>query len=159
MDGSIAMRALSACDSDSLTALRRAGYSTNTFQLLDVAPLIEVAWADGHITPGERLSILEHAVARGIDGGPAYQWLLHLLARQPSQRFFEASLGAIRIGLSVASPAERRSAERQLVALCVAIAAASRSAAGGRVSARERRAIQRILARNRHVAPGGKPRA
>jgi hypothetical protein len=156
MDGSIATRAVSACDSDSLTALRRAGYSTDTFQVLDVAPLIEVAWADGHITPGERLSILEHAVARGIDGGPAYHWLLDLLARQPSQRFFEASLRAIRIGLSAASPAERRSAERQLVALCVAIAAASRSAAGCRASARERRAIRRILASIGPAAEGGK---
>src|SRR6476661_2097472 len=96
MDCGIATRAWSACDIEMFGALRRAGYSSDTIGVLDVAPLIEVAWADGHITPGERLSILEQAVACGIDGGPAYHWLLDLLARQPSQRFFKTSLGAIR---------------------------------------------------------------
>jgi hypothetical protein len=146
MDCGIGTRAWNACDVDMRGALRRAGYSSDTIGVLDVAPLIEVAWADGHITPGERLSILEQAVACGIDGGPAYHWLLDLLARHPSQRFFAASLGAIRIGLSAAEPAERRTAERRLAALCVAIATASRSAAGRRIAAWERGAIRRILA-------------
>jgi hypothetical protein len=146
MDGGIGTRAWSACDVETLGALRRAGYSSDTIGVLDVAPLIEVAWADGHITPSERLSILEQAVACGIDGGPAYHWLLDLLARQPSQRFFKASLGAIRVGLSAASPEERRLAERRLAALCVTIATSSRSAAGRRIAAWERGAIRRILA-------------
>src|SRR4051812_27745979 len=146
MDCGIGTLAWDACDIDTRGALRKAGYSSDTIGVLDVAPLIEVAWADGHITPAERLSILEQAVACGIDGGPAYQWVLDLLARQPSQRFFKASLGAIRIGLSAAAPEERRSAERRLVALCVAIATTSRSAAGRRIATWERGAIQRILA-------------
>jgi hypothetical protein len=146
MDCGIAMRAWGACNVEMLGALRRAGYSNDTIGVLDVAPLIEVAWADGHITPGERLSILEEAVACGIDGGPAYQWLLDLLARQPSQRFFKASLGAIRVGLSAAAPEERRLAERRLAAMCVTIATSSRSAAGLRIAAWERGAIRRILA-------------
>ena len=146
MDGGIATRAWTACDIEMFGALRRAGYSSDTIGVLDVAPLIEVAWADGHITPGERLSILEQAVACGIDGGPAYQWLLDLLARHPSQRFFKASLGAIRIGLSAAAPEERRLVERRLAALCVMIAISSRSADGRRIAAWERGAIRRILA-------------
>jgi hypothetical protein len=146
MECGIGARAWQACDIDMLGALRRAGYSSDTIGVLDVAPLIEVAWADGHITPGERLSILEQAVACGIDSGPAYHWLLDLLARHPSQRFFSASLGAIRVGLSAAAPEERRRAERRLAALCVAIATASRSAAGRRIAPWERGAIRRILA-------------
>jgi hypothetical protein len=146
MDCGIGTRAWSACDIEMLGTLRRAGYSSDTIGVLDVAPLIEVAWADGHITPGERLSILEQAVACGIDGGPAYHWLLDLLARQPSQRFFTASLAALRVGLSAASPEERRLAERRLAALCVTIATSSRTAAGQRIAAWERGAIRHILA-------------
>jgi hypothetical protein len=146
MECGIGVRAWQACDIDTLGALRRAGYSSDTIGVIDVAPLIEVAWADGHITPGERLSILEQAVACGIDGGPAYQWLLDLLAQHPSRHFFTASLSAIRVGLSAAPPEERRNAERRLAALCVAIATASRSAAGRRIAAWERGAIRRILA-------------
>jgi hypothetical protein len=146
MDSGIGTRAWQACDIDMLGALRRAGYSSDTIGVLAVAPLIEVAWADGHVTPGERLSILEQAVACGIDGGPAYQWVLDLLARQPSQRFFTTSRGAMRVGLSAAPPEERRSAARRLAAVCVAIATASRSAAGRRIAAWERGAIRRILA-------------
>jgi hypothetical protein len=156
MDCGIGTRAWQACDVDMLGALRRAGYSTDTIRVLDVAPLIEVAWADGHVTPAERLSILEQAVACGIDGGPAYQWLLDLLARQPSQRFFAASLGALRVGLSAAAPDERRSAERRLAALCVAIATASRSAAGLRIAAWERGAIRRILTAIGRQQPDGR---
>lgn len=34
---------------------------------LALAPLVEIAWADGHITPGERQGVLEAAKAIGLD--------------------------------------------------------------------------------------------
>jgi tellurite resistance protein len=34
---------------------------------LTLAPLVEIAWADGQITPGERQSVLEAAKAIGLD--------------------------------------------------------------------------------------------
>ncbi len=34
---------------------------------LALSPLIEVAWADGHVTPGERAGVLEAARAWGLD--------------------------------------------------------------------------------------------
>ena len=34
---------------------------------LALSPLIEVAWADGHVTPGERAGVLEAARALGLD--------------------------------------------------------------------------------------------
>jgi hypothetical protein len=34
---------------------------------LALAPLVEVAWADGHVTPGERAGVLEAAKRLGVD--------------------------------------------------------------------------------------------
>ena len=34
---------------------------------LTLAPLVEIAWADGHISPGERQAVLEAAKAIGLD--------------------------------------------------------------------------------------------
>src|SRR5437016_5237701 len=96
-------------DPDALRALEKVGYSAETASVLHVAPLVQVAWADGHVSQGERLSILEAAVAAGVDGGPAYQRLLGLLRHRPSQEFFDASLQAIRSFLRAVPSAERLS--------------------------------------------------
>jgi len=34
---------------------------------LALAPLVEVAWADGHVTPGERQGVIEAAKTLGLD--------------------------------------------------------------------------------------------
>lgn len=34
---------------------------------LAMAPLVEIAWADGHVTPGERAAVLEAARILGLD--------------------------------------------------------------------------------------------
>jgi hypothetical protein len=83
-------------------------------------------------------------VAMGIDGGPAYERLLDLLARRPSQRFFDNSRQALRSAFRAVSPAEGMKRWRRLMLSCRRIAAASRSTTGWRISARERRAIERM---------------
>jgi hypothetical protein len=110
-----------------------------------VVPLVQVAWADGHVSQGERLSILEHAVSRGIDGGPAYQQLLDLLTHRPSRRFFHASLQALRSELCTINPPERLSRQRELLSCCTRIASVSRSAIGHTIAGHEMRAMHRIV--------------
>ncbi len=131
-------------DADALTAVVRAGYSAATVDVLTTAPLLEIAWADGHVTDGERLSIIEVAVAMGIDGGPAYERLLDLLAKRPPRSFFENSRQALRGMLGALSPAERLVRWRPLLTACRRIASVSRSAMGRRISSEERRAIRRM---------------
>jgi hypothetical protein len=128
---------------EALKAVERAGYSAETVQVIAAAPLLEVAWADGHVSDGERLSILEEAVGMGIDGGPAYERLLDLLARRPSQRFFDNSRQALRSLLLAVSPTDGMRSWRRLMASCFRIAAASRSTIG-RISGPERLAILRM---------------
>jgi hypothetical protein len=132
-------------DPEALMAVERAGYSAETLPVMAAAPLLEVAWADGHVSDGERLSIIEDAVAMGIDSGAAYERLLDLLSRRPSQRFFDNSRQALRSAFRAVSPAEGMKRWRRLVLSCRRIAAASRSTTGQRISTHERRAIERML--------------
>jgi hypothetical protein len=143
-------------DPDALRAVERAGYSADTLQVMAAAPLLEVAWADGRVSDSERLSILEDAVAMGIDGGPAYEQLLELLAHRPSQRFFDNSRQALRSALRALSPAEGMKRFRKLMVACGRIASASRSTIGRHISNPERRAIDRM---SQDLLPGSPSRA
>ena len=131
-------------DPEVVRAVERAGYSAATLEVLRAAPLLEVAWADGHVSDGERLSILERAVEMGIEGGPAYERLLDLLRCRPPRHFFDNSRKAMRSALRAVSPAEGLAIRRRLLSYCAQIASASRSAVGRLIAINERRAIRRI---------------
>jgi len=47
--------------------LSRRAEEIEEIAALALAPLVEVAWADGHVTPGERAAIFESAKLLGLD--------------------------------------------------------------------------------------------
>ena len=133
-------------DDEVLRDLQELGYTTETVMLLHLVPLLQMAWAEGGVSPQERTLIVEAARSRGIQAGtPADQQLSGWLATRPSEQFFEKTLRAIRTILHARSPEERTTSERDLLSLSTAIAAASGGILGfGAVSPEERKILAKI---------------
>lgn len=122
------LRELDALTADEiLRRIQAAGFTEESAALLQIVPLVQVAWADGEVTPRERARVLRMARLQGIDErDPAFPTLERWLAEPPSDGFFRQALEAIR-SLLLHFRGERRMAERQgLLAYCTEIAEASR---------------------------------
>jgi hypothetical protein len=102
------------------------GVTQETGPAFLLAPLIQIAWAEGRVTPEERDEILKIARQRGIeDDSPAHVQLLEWLAKRPPDELFEASEMSFKLGLSVLPPTERDARIKELVSQCRRVAAAS----------------------------------
>ena len=89
---------------------RGAGYAPDTVMLVHLVPLLQVAWADGGVSDGERGLIIEAARAHGVDAGStADQQLRAWLETRPSPEFFQKTLKVIGAMLQ-AGPSEERQA-------------------------------------------------
>lgn len=127
--GDIAQALAAKLQVDDAELLRRVGelgldHETGTAILL--APLVQVAWAEGGVSEGEKTIVLELAASRGVTAGtPAHDKLLDWLRERPSDALFETAMEVMRIGFSVLTPAERDERIHGLVAACRRIAEAS----------------------------------
>ena len=108
---------------DIAQAVRELGYQPETIPLVYLAPLVQVAWADGRLTAREREDIEAAARARGIEAGSAaHQQLLQWLdAAHPDGRF-RGTLQVLRRLLDALPAAERAAAEREVLVSCYGIA-------------------------------------
>jgi tellurite resistance protein len=133
-------------DEGILSELRALGYTEDTLKLLYLAPLVQVAWADGQLSDRERDLILEAARSRGIDAdSSAGTQLKEWLANRPSDEMFAKTMHVIGALLEARPAAERETTERDLLSYASAIADASGGILGfGKVSAEERELIARI---------------
>ena len=133
-------------DEEILKDLQDLGYSPETVMLLHLAPLVEMAWADGGVSDRERALIVEAARARGVkSGSPADEQLAEWLISRPSALLFERNLRAIRAFLQARPAEEREASQRELLDYCTAIASASGGLFGfGAVSAEERALLARL---------------
>jgi len=130
-----------------LRDLQRLGFSQQTAMLLELAPLILVAWSDGSITPQERDQIFQVARLRGLEeGAAAYAQLAGWLAVRPQEELFQAALRAIRAALEALPAEERKSRSRALITDCTQVAAVSGGflRLGSKVSAAEQLTIRQI---------------
>jgi hypothetical protein len=133
-------------DPEILREIDQLGFSADTVSLLPLIPILQVAWAEGGVTPAERALIVEVARHRGIeDGSPADQQLSEWLAQSPSPTVFSRAGRLIAAMLAAgAGPGQDLSAD-DLVKYCESIAAASGGILGlGRVSSSERAAIEQL---------------
>jgi hypothetical protein len=90
------------------------------------APLVQIAWAGGSVTQGERETLLRLAAARGVEeGSPAHAKLIEWLDVRPDDQFFETGLEALRVGLSVLPPEEREERIKGILENCKMVAEAS----------------------------------
>jgi hypothetical protein len=131
-----------------LQELQALGFTPETVRLLPLVPVVQVAWAEGSVTPAERTRVIELARARGIDAGtPADRQLAEWLAVRPDADVFSRATRLIRALLQAPAEDSLAITADDLVSHCERIAAASGGILGiGRVSAEERAMIASIAA-------------
>jgi len=115
-------------DAELLRRVAELGLDQETGATILLAPLVQVAWAEGHVSDAERAVVLELAASRGIvPGMPAYEKLVEWLRQRPSDAVFETAMEVMRVGFSVLPEPERNERIASLVAACRRVAAASGS--------------------------------
>jgi uncharacterized tellurite resistance protein B-like protein len=129
-------------DEEVLQSLELLGFNPDSARVLDVLPLVHVAWADGKIQDAERRAVLAVLEGRGVSRG-SDAWLLieTLLEARPSETYLAQSLQLLRF-LSRSGGTD----PKNIVELCTRVAEASSSlfGLGAKVNAEERSLIARI---------------
>ena len=130
-----------------LKELDTLGFTPETISVLPLVPIVEMAWAEGGITPAERTLLVKLARDRGIaEGSPADRQLSELMARQPSPDVFARATRLIRAMLDTGSSEGGTMSAEDLIKYSESIAAASGGILGiGRISAEERATLARIV--------------
>lgn len=109
-----------------LRRIMALGVTLDTGAAFLLAPLVQVAWAEGGVTDREREKVLRIATERGIDPSlPAYAQLQEWLRTRPADAIFDTAVEAIKTGLSVLTPAERADRIKRIVDACREVASAS----------------------------------
>ena len=109
-----------------LLRVRELGVTTDTAPAFFLAPLVQVAWAEGSVTKQESDTVLRLARARGIEGNsPAYAQLLDWLRVRPADMVFDTAVEVIRYGFAVLPPQEKEKRIKRVVEACYEVAAAS----------------------------------
>jgi hypothetical protein len=102
------------------------GVTPGTGPAVLLAPLVQVAWAEGSVSAAERRTILAIAAAGGIQAdSPAHALLTKWLDKKPPEELFDTALTVIRTGLSVLPPAEREERLGQIIEGCTRVARAT----------------------------------
>jgi hypothetical protein len=111
-----------------LERIKKLGVTLDTGAAFVLAPLVEVAWADGGISHAEREAILHIAERRGVvEGSADHRRLLEWLAKRPPDEVFRAAVEAIRVGISVLPPGEREQRIEVMIKACEDVAQAAGS--------------------------------
>jgi tellurite resistance protein len=109
-----------------LRRIMALGVTLDTGPAFLLAPLVQVAWAEGGVTDREREKVLRIATERGVDpASPAYTQLQQWLRKRPADAIFDTAVEAIKTGLSVLTPAERADRIKRIVDACREVASAS----------------------------------
>ena len=102
------------------------GINMSTGSALILAPLVQVAWAEGKVTDKERETVLRLAAGRGVEkGSPAEAQLLAWLDRRPDDAVFQAAIQVIKAGLSHLPSNEREERIAGIVQACREVSEAS----------------------------------
>lgn len=143
------LRAVSGIDNDHvLDKLVELEIEPQVVAALVAVPLIQVAWADGHVDEKERKTILALVEKHGIqDGTVEHELLESWLEHRPEAKLFEAWKHYI-AGLCKALGADdRRQLKEELLGDVQAIAESSGGFLGlGKVSAEEKQMLARLEA-------------
>ncbi len=114
---------------DNPELLRRVialGVTLDTGPAFLLAPLVQVAWAEGNVTDRERDTVMRLAAARGVEtGSPAHTQLLKWLQERPSDALFDTAMEVIRGGLALLPPEQREERLKRIVHACHEVAEAS----------------------------------
>ncbi len=133
---------LATTDLELAAELRALGFDSERARVLDLLPLIWVAWSDGKIQRNERARILEILRVRGIaPGSSCWDLIETLLETRPSDAYLEAALDALSRLIG-----NRAATKATVVAMCVEVARASGGIFGivSSVDPRERRRLEAV---------------
>jgi len=128
-----------------IEALENLGYTHTTIILLELVPLVELAWSDGSISPAERDWILRFASAHSIaEDTPAWRTLTSWLDHCPSPAFFEGTWHAIEAHAAFLPAEERAAAREAMIQACTEFATATcqRFGWGSRICAAKRKLLE-----------------
>ena len=129
-----------------LKTLQELGYTRDTVAVFHYVPLLNVAWADGKVSPKERELIVEAARLRGVtEGSAADKQLTEWMENRPSEEFFEHTL---RIIGDLLETGEGRVVGQGLLDESTRVAEASGGILGfgSKISNEERALLERIAA-------------
>ena len=91
-----------------------------------LAPLVQVAWAEGEVTEREYQTVLRLAGTRGVEErSPAHAQLCQWLRERPPDTLFDTATEVIKVGLSVLPPREQEERIKRIVQACHEVAEAS----------------------------------
>jgi hypothetical protein len=116
-------------EADEPELLRRViglGVTQDTGPAFLLAPVVQIAWAEGRVSDKERETVLQIAAERGIeDGSLAHAQLVEWLHKRPPDALFDAAIEAIKKGLAVLPRAEREERIGRFARACHRVAEAS----------------------------------
>jgi len=102
------------------------GINRDTAAAFLLAPLVQVAWAEGKVTEPEREAALRFARSRGVEeGSPAEAQLLSWLQARPAQAVFDTAIEVIKSGLAEFPQKEREDRIARIVQACREVSEAS----------------------------------
>jgi hypothetical protein len=131
-----------------LAELLDLGFTSDTIVLLPLVPVIELAWAEGGVTPAERQLLVSLARRRGVEeGSTADRQLGEWMETCPAPEVFGKAGRLIAALLSSGALVTRGLTSEQLVSYCEQIASASGGLFGlpiRAVSLEERELLARI---------------
>jgi methionine aminopeptidase len=111
---------------DLLSRAISLGIHSDTAAAFLLAPLVQVAWAEGKVTEPEREAILRFALFRGVEkGSPAEAQLLAWLQARPAQAVFDTAIEVIKAGLAEFPPNEREDRIAKMIQACREVSEAS----------------------------------
>jgi len=113
---------------------------------LALVPLVEVAWADGTLSPAERGAILKAAAGRGITSDcPAGQLLANWLEQRPDTRLLHVWVEYVGAFASTLSPDHRDRLRHDMLDRAREVARAAGGFLGvGSISAEEKRVLEEM---------------
>jgi hypothetical protein len=142
-------------DAELLARLVIAGYTPETVPLLEFAPLVRLAWADGRVSPRERSAIARMAAREHLfDETTAGKSLRIWLEQCPPDELLDVSLSTIRAKWDRLPLELHESLQRQFVRDCTAVARAADGVnCDNKIAPEEGRVLAKILL---SLKPGGR---
>lgn len=111
-----------------LARVRAVGITPETAPAFFLAPLVQVAWAEGKVSGRERTAVLRLASQREVEeGSPAYKQLEDWLDTRPPDELFDAAVEVMMYGFAVLPFDEREARIKRVVDACREVAASSGS--------------------------------